>query len=284
MPPQTPLLLVDNVFDAANLYPNATVDAISEAAGREAFRVADYRRDRTWWQPTSDHSATGGWVRTDLGAGATRAVDYLFIDRGHNLWGKTINLEGGDDGAAWPTAQAFTVPASGTVGGDPTWPNIAVTEEGALYSVKAVALTARRWWRFRPSYVAAFVPIVTGVMAGLKTQLLGYSTTFDEDAGERTQTNDTSRAGYRGAQVTYSWRMCELGLTYIGATEYDSTIRTWRRQIFERNQPWVLLMDYGTKPERGWMYQYEGATWGMAKSRVYRGGRIRGREVGPVLP
>lgn len=282
--PTTPLLLVDNVFDAITLYPAAILDALSEASGREAFRVADYRRDRTWWQPTSDHNSTGGWLRVNLGAGATRGVDYLFLDRGHNLWGKTVTLEGGDDGAVWAVSQAFVVPAAGTVGGDPTWPSMAVTEEGALYSLRATTFATRRWWRLRVNYVATFIPVVTGVMAGLKTHLLGYSTTFDEDAGERTQTGETSRAGYRGAALTYSWRTCELGLNYIGDAEYDATMRTMRRLLFERNQPVIVFMDYVTNPARGWMYQYDGAAWGMPKQRAYRGGRIRLRELGAPLP
>lgn len=282
--PKTPLLLVDNVFDNVGLYPTAVLDASSEAIGREVSRIADYRRDRTWWQPTSDHDPDGGWARVDLGAGATRGVDFLFIDRGHNLWGKTVNLEGGDDGAAWPDAQAFVVPAAGTVGGDPTWPSIAVTEEGALYSIRATTFATRRWWQFRVDHVAAFIPIVTGVLAGLKTQLLSFSNVFDEDAGERTQGGETSRAGYRAAAMTYSWRTVELALRLIGATEYDSMIRDLRRLLFAANQPAVVFMDYETHPARGWMYQYDGGAWSMPKSRVYRDGRIRLRELGAALP
>jgi hypothetical protein len=43
-------------------------------------------------------------------------------------------------------------------------------------------------------------------------------------------------------------------------------------------------MDWGTRPERGWMYQYDGKTWGFPKSRVYRAGVIQGREVGASVP
>lgn len=280
----TPLILVDNVFDTIGLYPGGTIDAVTQAIGRDAFRVADYRRDRTWWQPTSDGGGADTWVRVDLGAGVTRGVDFLYVDRGHNLWGKTIAIDGGDTGTAWATTNPFTVPAQGTVGGDPTWPSLAVTEEGALYTLRSSAISTRRWWRFRVVYSAGFTPIVPGVIAGLKTQLLGYSATYDEDAGERTQSDQTSRAGYRGAAMTYSWRTCELDLRLIGATEYDTIMRDLRRLLFERNQPWVLFMNYVDYAARGWMYQFDGAGWGMPKTRVYRGGRIRGRELGAVLP
>lgn len=284
MPPQTPLLLVDNVFDTYNLYPSAAVAATTETVGKEAFRVADYRRDRTWWQPTNDGGGSATQVWVDLGVGVTHGIDYIYIDRGHNLWGKGLHFIGGTAVGVRSVEYATTVPALGTVGGDPTWPSLAVTEEGALYSIKAAPTVAHRAWTFEVDYVAAFMPLVTGVMMGLKTQLLGYSNVFDEDAGERSDAAETSRAGYRGSSMTYSWRTCELGLGMIGATEYDGTIRTLRRLLFERSQPAVVAMDWGTRPERAWMFQYDGSAWGMPKTRVYRGGRIRLRELGAVLP
>lgn len=277
--PTTPLLFVDNLFDTYNLYTLATVSAVSEVVGREAFHVADYRRDRTWWQSLT--VATDRFVLVDHGVGVTRTVDYLYIDRGHNLWGKTVRLRG-DDGAGGSISDLLlTVPAVGTVGGDPTLATMSVTEEGALYSIFAARPARRRWIVY---CVESWQPIITGILAGTRTQLLGYSTIFDEDAGERTPPGETSAAGYRGSGLLYSWRTCELGLKYIGAAEYDATMRTLRRLLFDRAQPFVLFMDYQTNPERGWMYQYEGTTWGMAKTRVYREGRLRARELGAAVP
>lgn len=277
MAPQTPLLLVDNLFDSVMAYPGATVDAISEVAGRESFRVADYRRDRSWWQPTSDGGGSDTWVRVHLLA--ARAVDFVFLDRGHNLAGKTVFLEGGADGIAWPTSVQLNVPASGVVGGTPASPAMAGTEEGASWTIVPATAT-RLWWRLRVPYASGFVPQITGLIVGLKTQLLGFARIFDEDAGERTQATQVSTAGYRANDTTYAWRTAELSVGMIGATEYDSTFRTLRAQLFERNQPTVLFMDYGTYPERGWMFQYEGTRWGMPKSRVYRDNVIPLREVG----
>ena len=65
--------------------------------------------------------------------------------------------------------------------------------------------------------------------------------------------------------------------------QYDNSIRAARELLFERNEPAVIVMDYGTHPERAWMYQYEGTAWAMPKSRVYRAGRFRFREVGASL-
>lgn len=285
MPPQTPLLLVDSVYDTYNLYPSALLTATSEVVGKEAFHVADYKRDRSWWQPTTDGGGSPNYAIVDLGAGVQHGVDFLWIDRGHNLWGKVLSLEGDLTGTStWTIGGSFgAVPAVGTVGGDPTtgW---SVTEEGALWRLYGAPLTACRKWRFGVAYVAAFVPIVTGLMVGLKTQLLGYSTVFDEDAGERNEATETSRAGYRGSSMIYSWRTAELGLAYIGATEYDATMRQLRQLLFQKGQPFALFLDYGTRPERGWLFQYEGSTWAQPKSKYYRAGRIRAREVGAALP
>lgn len=279
MPPRTPLLLVDNVFDTIQQYPNGVLSASAERAGHESYRVADYRRERTSFQPPT--AAAAHYVAVDLGAGASRAIDYVFLDRGHNLWGKTLVLGYSDTGAAPFTAyQTLTVPAVGTLGGEPTSATMAVTEEGACWSL-FTASAARRAWQAKVS--ENVLPVITGLMLGLRSQLLQFSSTFDEDAGERTQNTTTSTAGYQGTDTTYSWRTCELALSLIGASDYDTNIRALRELLFKRNQPWVCFMDYGTRPERGWMYQLDGKSWSMAKKRVYREGHIRGREVGQSL-
>lgn len=282
MAPTTPLLLIDNVFDTVGLYPAATLTASSEVVGHEGFRVADYRRDRTYWQTP----AAGGdeYVKVDLGSGNTRAVDSIFIDRGHNLWSiaNGVGVQRSDDGSTWTLEKAFAVPASTVVGGDPTSSTLAVTEEGALWAIFTKS-AAHRYWRFLIGTGFAPSAIVPGLILGLRTQLLGYSTTFDEDAGQRTQTSQQSTAGYRATDTTYAWRTVTLGLSLIGATEYDATIRSLRDLLFAKNQPAVVFMDYGTRPERGWMYQLDGTSWAMAKQRVYRSGQITFREVGQGL-
>ena len=287
MTPKTPLLMVSNVFDRVNQYPDATIAALSEVVGHEGYRISTYRRDRQWWQATGDAAGnTANYVRVDLGAGVSAATNYLFIDRGHNLWGRQVFVNGGStsDIANDDIVTALTVPALGTVGGDPTSATMCVTEEGALYSLYT-ALAARRYWRVAIGFVADFTPAVPTIMLGTYHQLLGYSATFDEDAGGRKQAGGTaeSDAGYRASGRTYSWRTLDLDLKYIGASEYDGTMRNLRSLLFERAVPCVAVQDYGTNPERAWMYQLDGDSWSFGKSRVYRSGRIRLREMAPRL-
>jgi hypothetical protein len=277
--PNPPLLFVDNVFDAIGLYPGAIVDATSEAEGHEAFRVGDYRRDRTSWQAAND-VGVGGIHRVRVHLPSAVAPDFLFLDRGHNLAGKGVALQGGDDGATWLHSVSPNVPT--VLGGSPTSPSMCQTEEGAAFTL-FTAMPAHAWWEFVIPATAGFVPIVTGLIVGARTQLLNFGKSFDEDAGARTQPSQQSTAGYRGNDATYAWRSVTLDLDLIGGTEYDSTMRSLRAKLFEKNQPFVCAMDYGTRPERAWMYTYDGTTWGMPKSKVYRSGRIVGREHMPRL-
>jgi hypothetical protein len=277
--PNPPLLLVDNVFDAVTLYPGAIVDATSEAAGHEAFRVGDYRRDRSWWQ-AADDVGVGSVHRVRVHLPSAASPDFVFLDRGHNLGGRSVTVYGGDDGINWPSGQILNVPT--TAGGTPVAPAMCQTEEGAAWSL-FTPLSAHTWWMLQIPASTGFIPLVTGLIVGVRTQLLNYSDTFDEDAGGRTQPSTQSTAGYRANDPTYAWRTVSLDLKLIGATEYDGTMRTLRARMFEKNQPWVCAMDYGTYPERAWMYTLDGTTWGMAKQRVYRAGRIVGREHMPRL-
>lgn len=279
MAPQTPVLLLDNFCDAVTQYPSAVLTVPSARVGYEVDRVADYRRERTSWQASA--AATAHNVDIDLGAGVAKPADVLYFDRGHNLAGTTVTVYYSDNGSSYTSAFSSVVPVVGTLGGDPTT-GFCVAEEGAAYRLFTIT-GAHRYWRITLAQASTFLPVVPGIILGAKLQLLGFSATFDEDAGERTQEAATSKAGYRGAEKTYAWRTLELDLRYVGATEYDNSIRAARELLFERNEPAVIVMDYGTHPERAWMYQYEGTAWAMPKSRVYRSGRFRFREVGASL-
>jgi hypothetical protein len=274
--PTTPLLLVDNVFDNIVQYPTAILSATSELAGHETWHVADGRRDRTYWMPTT--SAAFHFVRVDLGAGVTRAINYLWLDRGHNLWGATIGVHGGTAFGTWGYTQGLTLPAAGTLGGDPTT-GFAATEEGACYTLLPLS-SAYRYWEFAVD--TAMQPLVTGLMLGTRHQYLNYLTARDEDAGERVQRTETSDAGYRATGKIYDWRRLDLPTRLIGAPEYDSTIRDLRTRLFKRQEPVFVVVDYVAKPERGWLYEFDGTRWSAPMTGVYREHTIPLRELGAL--
>jgi hypothetical protein len=274
-----PLVLVDNLFDRTNLYTAAVLTSSTVAQGRDAAYAADYRRERSFWQPAAAAAYAG--ITVDIGAGNTRSPDSLWLDRGHNLWGKTVQVVSATDAGitAGLTTTSLTVPAQGTIGGDPTGATMCATEEGALYSLFA-AHPARRY--FKVQVVENWQPIVTGIILGVRVQLQVYSSKLDEDAGGRVAKSQESDAGYLAVDRVYAYRTIELNLSLISAAEYDATIRYLRRLLFEINQPFVVVMNYGRWPERGWLYQHSPNTWSGAMQRVYRQAMIQARELYPL--
>lgn len=280
MPPQPPVFLVDNLFDRINLYPLAVLSSSGAVAGREVQYVADYRRERTCWQAAA--VGISNQILTDLGAGQTATPDTIWLDRGHNLWGKSVQVAG-DDGFGGSAVNALVptaVPAQGTVGGDPTagW---CVTEEGALYAFLPNPQARRRWI---VNITDSWAPVITGVILGTRIQMLNYSSVRDEDAGERSNRVEKSLVpGYEGRDRTYARRTITVRLSTIGAAEYDSSIRSLRRLLFEIDEPALVIMNYGDKPERAWLYQYEGANWSSPMVRVLRDLGLSMSEVGPLI-
>lgn len=273
MPPQPPLILVDSKFDRINLYAQAVLTSSTSVVGREVQYIADYRRERSYYQAAA--AAINQFVQSDLGAGNTGTFDFIWIDRGHNLWSTSLQAYAGANNVA------LTVPASGTVGGDPTSSVMCVTEEGALYSLVS-APTAAQTIGLR--VVTSLQPIITGLIMGLRSQLLNYSSVRDEDAGERSNRIEKSLVpGYEGRDRTYARRTISLKLSAIGSAEYDSTVRQLRRLLFETDQPAVVIQNYGDKPERAWLYQYEGPNWSSPMTRVLRDVGLQMSEVGPMV-
>jgi hypothetical protein len=234
----------------------------------------------------------GQWVQIDLGVGNSRAPDFLFVDRGHNLFGGVVALAGSDDAIYWPTDSivARTVPAQGTTSGDPTLavnPSSApcVTEDSSAPSFYSLftALPARRIWRFYAMPVRPSAPAVPGVIAGVRHQLAYFSSTFDPDAGQRQEPTERSRTGWKATDTVYAYRRLELGLELIDSTYYDSIVRDLRRLLFAKNQPVVVAMDYGSYPERAWCYQYEGAAWNAPLEKALRKAKITLVELGAAL-
>jgi hypothetical protein len=281
MASQTPFFLADNVFDRINLYPLATLFSTAAVPGRELNYAADYRRERSYWQAAS--AVAGHAISVDLSAGVTAQPTCAWLDRGHNLWGQSISIIGSDDNfGTSPENFVRVVPAAGTLGGDPAtgW---CVTEEGALYTFVAPG-AARRYWRLLFNSTPAAAAVVTGIILGARHQMLNYSSVLDEDEGERDERQENSLIkGYYGRERVYSARKLRVQLATIGVSEYDTLIRGLRRLLFERDQPAFIVMNYGTKPERGWLYQYQGSGFSAPAERVYRRASFVMQEVGPAI-
>lgn len=271
--------MCDSVMDYVQLYPLAVVTASSSLPGFGVARVIDARRQWTYLQfANAGADPLGNWVQSDLGASGERPVNYLWIDRGHNLWGKTVIVEGGSDGALFPASKTFVVPPIGTVGGDPSL-GFCATIEGALYTFFA-DMAPRRCWRVRLPYVAAFVGVIPGLMLGQRDQLWTFSSIYDDDARDRKEITAESEAGWVATWTSEPWRVWELDLRVIGQAEYDAVITKLGERLFDRNQPAAAVMNWVRAPEKCWLFQLRGAQWRFPMQRVTRSGRIQLREIG----
>lgn len=277
----TPVLFADNVLDTIVGYPGAVLTTSSETVGFEARRVADGRQDRTSWRPSAAAPHT---LTVDLGVGVTKACDSLWLGRGHNLWGATITYETSTNGAAWDASpQVMTVPALGTLGGSPitlvrATGVMSVTEEAACYSF-CLAMTARRYHRLTFTATPAS-PVVPSVMLGARTQFTNYFRAFDDDAKDRKMLSGESDAGYMARGPIYPRRRMEVSLGLIDDTEYDGTIRALGSLIFDKGAPFFGVKNYGDRPERGWLFEFDGTSWDAPKKVTRRELRFRCREVG----
>lgn len=281
---RTPLFLFDNVFDSVMMFPTATISASATQAGTDVLNLASYRRERDYW--TAGTTAPNHWVMSQIAT--AKSPNFIWVDRGHNLWGKVIIVETSSNGTFTQPAGRFitlTVPALNadgtyTPGGDPTTNVMAVTEEGTLYSV-FTPLTAGTYIRVWIS--SALNPILTGVMVGVALALDIFANKFDEDASTMKVNTRESDAGWLAADKAYTYQTLEVALAIIGDATYDNQIRQLKFWLYQKRQPVVIVMNYGTYPSRAWLYQITTTAYSFGKSRVFRSGSLTFRECGPRI-
>lgn len=87
--PQTPLLLIDNIFDTVNLYTAGLLSDSSEVVGQEARHAVDYRRERTFWQAAADGGLVIGGTLECSGA-QTAGAGVLSITATTSLAGSVV--------------------------------------------------------------------------------------------------------------------------------------------------------------------------------------------------
>ncbi len=91
-----PLVLAENVFNT-RLFPGHTLSANEEASGREVEYVGSGRRHKplNHWTPRTTNAAA--YVRCVFDR--VRAIDTVFLDRGHNLDTETVRIRIASDSA-----------------------------------------------------------------------------------------------------------------------------------------------------------------------------------------
>lgn len=225
---------------------------------------------------------TGNWVGVDSGSGNTVNINSVFLDRSHNLAGKTLLIEYSDNSSTWTNWASLVVPAAGVTGQDPT-AGFSQTEEGACYYFGTAAGAAHRYWRARIAYSVGFLAQIYGLVLGTRQQLPYFSATLQEDDGTRSKLSDVAITGWTATAKTYAWRTITISFTNIDSTTYDTQLRGFRQPLFALNCPVFIVTNYGIYPARGWVYQYEGNNYSAPSKFVHRDLNLTFRELYQVI-
>jgi len=148
---------VENLFSVTQ-FPGHTISAEEAADGYAADKVANGRRSaQDYWTPTTANSAT--WIKATCDT--VRAANYIALDRGHNLAGKTVALEvSSDDFTTYETVFSVVLPSATAPGALDDALGVR-TEEGAW--LKRFDVRAGTGWRLS----------IAAMGAGLKPQVVG---------------------------------------------------------------------------------------------------------------
>lgn len=133
----SPLLAVDN-FLSEIIHPDYTVFGEDDAGGGEpvgfeVFRLADGRRSVNDY--ATAENANAEW-RIVAQLSEARIANFIAFDRGHNLEGRTITIEGDDDPNFSSATQlaSVTIPSTVSSGSDVTAsPGVKTTENAWIY-------------------------------------------------------------------------------------------------------------------------------------------------------
>lgn len=239
--------LSENFFDTT-YFTGHTVTAESDVTGHEPFRVGNARRHTTdYW--TSDTDNQDSWIRVEMDQ--ARDFDMLAIDRGHNLEGETVQLQGSNDGVGWTTILNFTVPSSVASGGDLRNSPGIKTEEGVY--LRQFTTETYSWARlYVPAMGAGLRPQVVGLYVGLSwapeyPPIMPYAPLSQE---LRYQVTESDRAWMGSSQAAHR-RSVEIALQLGSESEYDDARIHIENRTFRGKVTWFVPDQ--EKSERAWL-------------------------------
>jgi hypothetical protein len=238
-----PAMLVETLYNTMQ-WPTHVVTASSEAAGREAWRVATGRRAaRDYWTPATTNAEA--WIRVDCGA--ARAADMIVLDRGHNLGGMPVVVEYSANGSAWTAAATCTVPSVSAAGTSIDATHGCRTTEGAW--IKRFPAQAARYWRLRvPAMGAGLRPVVVGLWLGecwRPTQYLDFP--LSDGGGELRYPQAVSDRGWTGVGTVSRPRMGELKILLSTHAEQPHAERHLNQYWYPRPMWIVVDVDRGER-------------------------------------
>ena len=234
-----PVLLVDNLFSSSQ-YPLHAMVADEEASGYEFRKARNGRRSRADYYTASTANAQ----RTlDLSCNRVRAADMLVLDRGHNLGGATLTLQGSmvSPSTSLTTIWSGTVPTV-TSPGRIDEPNGVVTEEGAF--LVRFTPQAYRYWRLTvPALGSGIRPQIVGLWLGLSWSPDYFTRPWAEDMAEVIVQEQSSDIGWVGQTAPQPRRSGTLGFQLRDDWSYELARYHIQGQWIGRRRPMWIVMD-----------------------------------------
>lgn len=247
-------------------FPLHVISAEEEPATFEAWRVGDGRRSRT--PPTYATATTANsswWLRSVFDR--VRACNFIAMDRGHNLAGKTfefrITSDATDFTGTFETPFDITMPSVVT-------PNSHIdnglgvrTEEGAwlkrfpLRTGKAVEV-------FIDAMGADLKPEIVGLWVGLAVELRARRP-WDDDASELVTVTMESESGWIGRGRRTRRRRGELVTKLQSFQQYDELIRYHIASLFADGVPMWIIPDTA-QAEKAVLATHAGETFSMPET------------------
>lgn len=212
-----PRFLSENFFDTT-LFTDHAVTAESDVTGNEPFRVGNARRHETdFWQSDTDNQDT--WIQVELDR--VRAFDCLFLDRGHNLAGETVTLQGSGDGSTFWDIFSVTVPSSMASPGDLRNAPGVKTEEGAF--CRRFDTEAAKYVRLSiPAMGANLRPKIVGLYVGLSWEpAFPAALPWAPESRDLLYQTTESDRGWQGASSPADRGAVEVTLKLESFPEYD---------------------------------------------------------------
>ncbi len=195
-----PLLLADSLGSPLiypKLIPVTDQSGTSGPVGNEAWRAFAGRRSAfNYWLPGTPNALA--WLQAQHEQ--PRGANCLFLDRGHNLAGFPVTLQGSNDGATFATVVSATIPT--VTGGLLTGANGCLTEEGAwaiTFALPGGGAPAYAYWRFNiPAMGTGLQPTIVGLHFGMLYQPFALYRPFMEHRTKLTAQEVVSTVGWIG--------------------------------------------------------------------------------------
>lgn len=234
----SPLLLSDNLFNQ-RIYPANVITAVEETPGHEILNVGDGRRSQfDYWTPVT----TNVVQRVTVDAITAVSTSCCALDRGHNLFGKTVTIDGADDVAFTTnviTPFSAALPSSITAGASIDGANGALTEEGAWLKRYAVT-AARRFWRLSVSAMGTGLkPVVVGLWLGRSYDPPAFFTPSSMEGAELHVATRVSEWFWRGRGPSTPARSGTLNLRFNTVGDYEAARATLMLQYLRGRPMWI---------------------------------------------